>query len=299
MLRGNSQESSGYPLIQKTTEMTVTETISETSAFAREARQNGRTIGFVPTMGALHEGHLTLVRRARKENDLVVVSIFVNPIQFNNPDDLKKYPRTLEKDLEMLKGAGCDLAFCPSVEEMYPDNHRKSYDFGDLARVMEGEFRPGHFDGVATVVQRLFEITHPHRAYFGEKDYQQLQIIRALVRNEHIDAEIVPCPISREDDGLARSSRNERLTPAMRKAAPYIHMVLEEARSLAANHTAPQIVNFVKAKFSDHPHLKLEYFTIAGGNTLQAVEGRISPGDYGFIAVFAGEIRLIDNIRLI
>lgn len=279
--------------------MTVYETISETSTFVSAARKNGKTIGFVPTMGALHEGHLTLVRRARKENDIVVVSIFVNPIQFNNPDDLKKYPRTLEKDLLMLESAGCDLAFCPSVKEMYPNNNRKSYNFGNLAAVMEGEFRPGHFDGVATVVQRLFEITLPHKAYFGEKDYQQLQIIRALVASEHIDTEIIPCPISREDDGLARSSRNERLTPAHRKAAPYIHLVLEEARSLAANHTAPHIVNFVKAKFADHPLLRLEYFTIASGNTLQTVEGRVLPGDYGFIAVFAGEIRLIDNIRLI
>ncbi len=279
--------------------MIVYDKIKETRGFAEDARQSGKTIGFVPTMGALHEGHLSLVKQARQENDLVIVSIFVNPIQFNNPEDLKKYPRTLEKDLMMLELAECDLVFNPSLLEMYPEKVEKTYDFGDLATVMEGEFRPGHFSGVATVVQRLFEITLPNKAYFGEKDYQQLQIIRALVRNEKLNLEIIPCPISREADGLARSSRNERLTPEMRKAAPYIHMVLEEARNLAVNHKATQIINFVKIKFADHPLLKLEYFSIADGETLQPVTGNILPGNYGFIAAFAGEIRLIDNIRLI
>ncbi|MFH1118408.1 MAG: pantoate--beta-alanine ligase [Bacteroidota bacterium] len=279
--------------------MIVFETIAETLNFAEATRKKGQTIGFVPTMGALHEGHISLVNRAKQENDVVVVSIFVNPIQFNNPDDLTKYPRTLVKDLQMLSSVNCDLVFNPSVEEMYPEKIEKTYDFGQLATVMEGEFRPGHFNGVATVVQRLFEITIPHKAYFGEKDYQQLQIIRALVRNEKLNVEIVPCPISREADGLARSSRNERLSPEMRKAAPYIHMVLEEARNLARAHQASQIVNFVKAKFSDHPLLKLEYFTIAESENLQPVTGMVKPGNYGFIAVFAGDIRLIDNIRLI
>ncbi len=279
--------------------MIVYDTISETLDFAQRTRQSGKTIGFVPTMGALHEGHLSLVKQARLENDVVVVSIFVNPIQFNNPDDLLKYPRTLEKDLNMLAAAGCDVVFNPSVSEMYPEKVEKTYDFGELANVMEGAFRPGHFNGVAIVVQKLFEITLPHKAYFGEKDFQQLQIIKALVKIEKLDLEIVPCPISRENDGLARSSRNERLTPAMRTAAPYIHMVLEEARSLSTAHSASQIISFVKAKFSDHPLLKLEYFSIANSETLQPVSGTILPGDYGFIAVFAGEIRLIDNIRLI
>jgi pantoate--beta-alanine ligase len=279
--------------------MIVYETIKETRDFAEKARQSGKTIGFVPTMGALHEGHISLVKQAKEETDVVIVSIFVNPIQFNNPDDLKKYPRTLEKDLLLLSAVDCDLVFYPSVHEMYPEKAEKAYDFGDLATVMEGEFRPGHFNGVATVVQRLFEITLPHKAYFGEKDYQQLQIIKALVRNEKLNIDIVPCPISREADGLARSSRNERLTPQLRKSVPYIHMVLEEARSLARVHTANQIINFVKAKFSDHPLLKLEYFSIADGETLQPVTGEILPGNYGFIAVFASEIRLIDNIRLI
>jgi len=279
--------------------MNLFETITETLSFSEKARNSGNTIGFVPTMGALHEGHLSLVRYAKAENDLVIVSIFVNPIQFNNPDDLKKYPRTIEKDLEMLESVGCDVVFYPSEKEMYPEKSGKTYDFGNLATVMEGAFRPGHFNGVAIVVHKLFDITRPHKAYFGEKDYQQLQIIRALVRNERLDVEIIPCPINRESDGLARSSRNERLTPRYRRAAPYIHMVLEEARSLSPAHTAEQIISYVNMKFKDHPLLKLEYFSIADGESLQPVSGHIIPGSYGFIAVFAGEIRLIDNIKLI
>jgi pantoate--beta-alanine ligase len=279
--------------------MILFETINQTHDFSVLKRAEGLSVGFVPTMGALHDGHISLVRKAREENDIVICSIFVNPIQFNNPDDLKKYPRTLEKDLQMLNEAGCDLVFYPSVEEMYPEKIEKEYDFGDLANVMEGEFRPGHFNGVAIVVQKLFEITLPHRAYFGEKDYQQLQIINALVRIENLDVEIRPCPISREKDGLAMSSRNERLTPEMRRAAPYINLVLLEAKGMAQNHTAGDIIKFVKFKFSEHPLLKLEYFSIASGNDLQPVSGNVSKGDMAFIAVFAGDIRLIDNIQLI
>lgn len=279
--------------------MILFETINQTHDFSLLRREEGLSIGFVPTMGALHAGHISLVRKAREENDIVISSIFVNPIQFNNPDDLIKYPRTLEKDLQLLEEAGCDLVFYPSVDEMYPEKVKKEYDFGDLANVMEGEFRPGHFNGVAIVVQKLFDITMPHRAYFGEKDYQQLQIIKALVRIENLDVEIRPCPISREKDGLAMSSRNERLTPEMRRAAPYIYMILNEAKGMALNHTAAQITKFVKFKFDEHPLLKLEYFSIASGDDLQPVTGHASKGDMGFIAVFAGDIRLIDNIQLI
>jgi len=279
--------------------MIIYETIKDTRNFALKARESGKTIGFVPTMGALHEGHLSLVKQARAENDVIIVSIFVNPIQFNNPDDLNKYPRTLEKDLNLLTSVGCDLVFTPSAAEMYPEKVEKTYNFGQLDKVMEGAFRPGHFNGVAVVVHRLFDITLPHKAYFGEKDYQQLQIIKALVEQEQLDVKIIPCPISREADGLARSSRNERLTPQMRREAPYIHLVLEEARSLSRAHTAEQIIAFVNMKFSNHPLLKLEYFSIADGQTLQPVRGGIKPGDLGLIAVFAGDIRLIDNIKLI
>lgn len=274
-------------------------TIQETLTYAIEQRNKKLTIGFVPTMGALHPGHISLVERARRENDIVICSIFVNPIQFNNPEDLKKYPRTIENDLEMLKAAGCDAVFVPTVEEMYPEEINKSYDFGKLADVMEGAFRPGHFNGVAIVVKKLFDIALPHRGYFGEKDFQQLQIIKALVEIEHLDIEIVPCAISREADGVARSSRNERLKPEMRAASPFIYKTLKEAKSLAANHSAEEIIAFVEENFKHHPLLKLEYFSIGSGTDLQPVSGKLSEGDMGFIAVFAGDIRLIDNIRLI
>lgn len=279
--------------------MKLFNTIRETRDFAGSLRENGLKIGFVPTMGALHEGHLSLVRKAASENDAVLVSIFVNPIQFNNPEDLKKYPRNLEQDLRLLEPEGCTAVFAPEVSEMYAGEVQKQFDFGPLALVMEGAFRPGHFNGVAVVVDKLFNIALPHRAYFGEKDYQQLQIIKELARMEHPGIEIVACPISREPDGLARSSRNERLTAEMRKAAPYIHLVLEEAINLAGNHTAEEITKFVTYKFESHPLLRLEYFSIANGETLQPVNGKTAPGDRAFIAVFAGEIRLIDNIRLI
>ena len=274
-------------------------TIKETRNYAIEQREKGLTIGFVPTMGALHPGHISLVERARRENDIVMASIFVNPIQFNNPDDLKKYPRTIENDMEQLKAAGCDVVFVPSVEEMYPEEVNKSYDFGKLADVMEGAFRPGHFNGVAIVVKKLFDIALPHRSYFGEKDFQQLQIIKALVRIENLDVEIVPCAISREADGVARSSRNERLTPEMRTASPFIFQTLKEAKTMATTHSAEDIKAIVEQKFKSHPLLELEYFSIGSGIDLQPVSGKITDGDMGFIAVYAGDIRLIDNIQLI
>ena len=274
-------------------------TIKETRTFAMEQREKGLTIGFVPTMGALHPGHISLVERARRENDIVMASIFVNPIQFNNPDDLKKYPRTIENDMEQLKAAGCDVVFVPSVEEMYPEEVNKSYDFGKLADVMEGAFRPGHFNGVAIVVKKLFDIALPHRSYFGEKDFQQLQIIKALVQIENLDVEIVPCAISREADGVARSSRNERLTPEMRTASPFIYQTLKEAKTMATTHSAEEIKAFVEQNFKSHPLLELEYFSIGSGIDLQPVSGKITDGDMGFIAVYAGDIRLIDNIQLI
>lgn len=279
--------------------MRVFNTIAETRKFSGQARSEGKSIGFVPTMGALHPGHISLVERARRENELVVVSIFVNPIQFNNTADLDKYPRNLSSDLQLLKAAGCDVVFNPSVSEMYPEKIERHYDFGALATVMEGAFRPGHFDGVAIVVHKLFDIVLPHRAYFGEKDYQQLQIIRALVRQEDLQVNIVPCPISRENDGLARSSRNERLTPEMRNAAPFIYQTLLNAQALATNAESGRIIEYVYQQFANHPLLKLEYFVVANSDDLQPVSGKIKPGSFGFIAVFAGDIRLIDNIKLI
>lgn len=279
--------------------MTIFEKIVELRDFINNLKHQGKTIGFVPTMGALHEGHISLVEKSVLENDFTIVSIFVNPIQFNNAKDLEKYPRTLEKDYSLLKEAGTDAVFVPTVKEMYPEPLNRNYEFGQLANVMEGEFRPGHFNGVAIVVHRLFEIVTPNRAYFGEKDYQQLMIIKALVKNLHLPVEIIPCPISREKDGLARSSRNERLTKEMRKAAPFIYQQLSKAKDLAHSLNSQALEEKVAAEFRSHELLELEYFKVADGDTLQIIEGAIPANAYGFIAVYAGDVRLIDNIRLI
>jgi pantoate--beta-alanine ligase len=206
--------------------------IVDTQTFLYQQKTNGLKIGFVPTMGALHEGHLELMRRAKQENDILVASIFVNPIQFNNKEDLKKYPRNLNRDAELLKSVGCDVLFAPDTKEMYPEGQiSKSYDFGDIEHVMEGSSRPGHFNGVGVVVSRLFEICIPHNAYFGEKDFQQLAIIKKLVDIENTRVNIVPCAIVREADGLAMSSRNVRLTDHEREIAPFIYQTLKMAKS--------------------------------------------------------------------
>ncbi len=277
-------------------------TIKETSEYLSGQKAAGKTIGFVPTMGALHEGHLELMRRARKENDLLVVSIFVNPIQFNNPDDLEKYPRTLEDDIEKLKSVGCDVLFAPDVDEMYPEKEKepKQYDFGELDKVMEGKFRPGHFNGVAVVVKKLFDIVQPHRAYFGEKDFQQLAIIKRLVEMENIPVEIVPCPIVREPDGLAMSSRNRLLTPEQRKEAPFIYQTLLEAKRrrdhICANPLRQMIIN----RFEGNENFRLEYFDIVNDKTLQPINSwNNKVGTVACVAAWLGNVRLIDNIRII
>jgi pantoate--beta-alanine ligase len=279
--------------------MEVFKKISEVQSYVAQKRSNGMTIGFVPTMGALHEGHISLVKRAVSENNLTIVSIFVNPIQFNNPDDLAKYPRVLDKDLGMLDQADVNAVFVPDTKEMYPEPVNRHYEFGSLAEVMEGAFRPGHFNGVAIVVHKLFDIVTPDRAYFGEKDYQQLMIIKAMVTNLEIPVEIIACPISREMDGLAMSSRNARLSREMRSAAPFIYQQLQLAVQKSTTMTAEDLERFISDSFENHENLNLEYFVVADGDTLQPVRGTITPNAYGFIAVFAGDIRLIDNIRLI
>ncbi|UBM62146.1 pantoate--beta-alanine ligase [Candidatus Sulfidibacterium hydrothermale] len=280
--------------------MKIFSTIKETNEYLAARRSEGKTIGFVPTMGALHEGHLELMRRARKENDILVVSIFVNPIQFNNPDDLKKYPRTLEEDIKKLEQVQCDVLFAPDAEEMYPEKVTKQYDFGELDKVMEGKFRPGHFNGVAIVVKKLFDIVQPHRAYFGEKDFQQLAIIKKLVEMENIPVEIVPCPIVREPDGLAMSSRNRLLTPEQRKEAPFIYRTLQEAKlrrqHICANPLRQMIIN----RFEGNEHFKLEYFDIVDDKTLQPIHAwNNKVGTVACVAVWLGKVRLIDNIRII
>ncbi len=259
------------------------------------------SVGFVPTMGALHKGHLSLVTIAKSENETVVASIFINPTQFNNSDDLDNYPKTLETDLAMLESVGCDYVFAPSVSEMYAENvSSENFSFDGLEFEMEGKFRTGHFDGVGTIVRRLFEIVNPDKAYFGEKDFQQLQIIRTMVKNLKLPVEIIGCPIYREDDGLAMSSRNARLTKKHRNAAPMIHKVLSEVKLRFGTENVKNIVQWVDNEFEREPLLKLEYFEIADESTLKSVQKIDKKGNYrAFIAVFAGEIRLIDNISLI
>ncbi len=255
-------------------------------------------IGFVPTMGALHEGHFSLVRRARAENDIVVVSVFVNPTQFNDKNDLLRYPRTLDADLEKLSHIKCDIVFAPAVEEIYPEPETRVFDFGHLDTVMEGKFRPGHFNGVAQVVSRLFEIVKPDKAYFGLKDFQQLAIIRELVRQLKLPVTIIPCEIVREPDGLAMSSRNTLLSPECRKAAPLIRKTLLKANELKQDKSVQELKNFVIAEIDSNPYLKVEYFEIINETNLLPVNLWSEPGGkVGCIAVFAGSVRLIDNIK--
>ena len=258
----------------------------------------GMTVGFVPTMGALHQGHISLVHRARNENDFVVASIFVNPTQFDNKEDLVNYPKTIDKDLQMLREAQCDLVFMPSSKEIYADKiSSEVFSFDGLEHEMEGKFRSGHFDGVGTIVKRLFEIVQPDRAYFGEKDFQQLQIIKKMVQQQLLDVQIIPCDIFRENDGLAMSSRNARLSKEHREVAPLIFKVLKRVKRDIKT-TALNTIKFnVETAFEKEPLLDLEYFEVAEETTLKSVTEIDSELKYrAFIAVFAGEVRLIDNI---
>ncbi len=262
------------------------------------ARNLGKRIGFVPTMGALHAGHIALVERARVENDIVVVSIFVNPTQFNDPSDLKNYPRTPEADATMLVGAHCDILFLPEVAEMYPDatnGNSPTIQLNGLDEVMEGRFRPGHFNGVVNIVSRLFSVVGECRAYFGEKDFQQLAVVRRMTHELSLPVEIVGCPIVRESDGLAMSSRNVRLTPEERITAPYIYKTLQKAKQLWAGDNADEVKRLVEEAFAAQPEFKLDYFEIADRETLQPATQRRA---VACIAVFLGKVRLIDNILL-
>jgi pantoate--beta-alanine ligase len=277
--------------------MEIFRKIEQTKDALKKLRTGGGSIGFVPTMGALHKGHLDLVSLARQENDFVVCSIFVNPIQFNNPSDLVKYPRTFERDVELLRSAGCDLLFYPDTLEMYPQPETKVYDFGQLDIVMEGKFRPGHFNGVAIVVKKLFDIVEPERAYFGEKDFQQLAIIKALVKIEHIKVDVVSCPTTREPDGLAMSSRNMRLSPEQREKAPVIFQTLVKAGEIYREKGPGIARRWVKHIFENEPLANLEYFEIADLVSLEPVEDHtIKDEVVGCIAVCFGDVRLIDNM---
>ena len=265
-----------------------------------DAQKKNKQIGFVPTMGALHEGHLSLLKKCREENDISIVSIFVNPTQFDNSADLVKYPKTFQEDTKLLESAQCDVLFAPDVKEIYAENiTATSFDFDGLEQEMEGRFRTGHFDGVGTVVKRLFEIVGPDKAYFGEKDFQQLQIVKKMTKKQQLPVKVKGCKIYRAKNGLAMSSRNSRLTEAHLEAAPFIFKILQKAKIKFRTKTPNAIIKWVEKEFEKQPLLNLEYFTIADEITLKNIEKKDEKTQYrAFIAVFAGEIRLIDNIQI-
>lgn len=280
--------------------MIVTKSKRELFSLLEKERSNDKSIGFVPTMGALHNGHLNLVKQSINENDISVCSIFVNPTQFNNPEDLTKYPRQLEKDIKMLESVNCDYLFVPEVEEMYYENDEKiNFNFGKLETVMEGADRPGHFQGVATIVKKLLEIVKPNKAYFGKKDYQQLMIIKSLQKQYDLNSEIVACEIVREDDGLAMSSRNQRLSVSQRTEAPFIYKTLKKAQSWCKNLSVNDLKTKVSNEINANPEMKLGYFEITNSEDLQPIENwEETSKAMGFIVVNMGDIRLIDNIIL-
>ena len=278
--------------------MKIIHTIKDLQTELSELKAQGKKVGLVPTMGALHAGHASLVKRSVNENDVTVVSVFVNPTQFNDKNDLVKYPRTLDADCKLLESCGVTFVFAPSVEEIYPEPDTRRFSYAPLDTVMEGAFRPGHFNGVCQIVSKLFDIVKPHCAYFGEKDFQQLAIIREMVRQMKFDLEIVGCPIVREEDGLALSSRNARLSAEERENALNSSRTLFKSRTFATTHSVSETQKMVEDAIAAAPGLRLEYFEIVDGNTLQKV-GDWNDTSYvvGCITVFCGEVRLIDNIK--
>jgi pantoate--beta-alanine ligase len=285
-----------YPIF--TTTMIVLKTVREVDQHKQQNNSIDSSLGFVPTMGALHEGHLSLVRRAKLENEVVAVSIYVNPKQFNNPEDLKHYPRTIDQDLDLLSGIldHNDFVFTPSDEEIYPDQIMEKYDFGLLETIMEGKHRPGHFNGVGIVVDRLFQIIRPKRSYFGEKDFQQIAVIKDLVRQKDYDIEIIPCSIIREKNGLAMSSRNVRLTQDERQKAGKIFYLLNEARQrVLANIDLLKIQDYMINELNNQANFSVEYVAFAEEEGLKPTTRIGDKKLRCFVAVFAGDVRLIDN----
>lgn len=281
--------------------MEILKTKSEIKSRINELKSKGLKIGFVPTMGALHLGHISLLKKSTEENDITVCSIFVNPTQFNNPDDLQKYPRTFETDCEILERNNCNIVFNPSESEMYPEPDNRVFDFEGLDKVMEGKFREGHFNGVAQIVSKLFEVVHPHKAYFGIKDFQQLAIIRLLNRKylNNLNIEIVSCEIIRESDGLALSSRNVRLNAEERYEAILISDILYKAQARYKNFTVEALKELVFNTIDENQHMETEYFEIVDENTLQPIQNwNDSEIIRGCIAVYVGEVRLIDNVKI-
>ncbi|MCE5206255.1 MAG: pantoate--beta-alanine ligase [Porphyromonadaceae bacterium] len=278
--------------------MEIIYSITRLKESLQKQRVAGKTIGFVPTMGALHAGHAALVTLCASENDVCVVSLFVNPTQFNNKEDLRRYPRTWEKDCLLLEQIGADVLFAPSVEEMYPEPDNRFFDFGLLDKVMEGRYRPGHFNGVAQIVSKLFAIIAPDKAYFGEKDFQQLAIVRAMVKQLKMPVQIVGVPIVRENGGLALSSRNTLLTEQERGDATNIYRVLRESVEMMKIATPDKVTDWVIDQIHAVPDLRVEYFEIVDGDSLQLVASwDDSESVVGCITVFCGDVRLIDNIR--
>jgi pantoate--beta-alanine ligase len=279
--------------------MLVLKTISDVRTWRETVQQEQKSIGFVPTMGALHPGHISLIRKANLENDLVVASIFVNPIQFNNREDLENYPRTLDADIRHLKEVACDVLFAPAASEMYPgqDIVNDKYNFGHLDKVLEGKSRPGHFNGVAVVVRKLFEIIQPHRAYFGLKDYQQLKIVEALVRYHNMPVEITGCPTLREKDGLAMSSRNVRLTHHERSIAPVIHRVLIEIKDKMSYLTPKEAQIWGINQLNKYTEIQVDYLQIVGADNLLPIETWADKANVVvLVAAYLGKVRLIDNL---
>lgn len=270
---------------------------AELKGLLDELRAKGKTIGFVPTMGALHAGHISLIEIAQQQCDIVVCSIFVNPTQFNDKKDLERYPRTLEKDTELLIKANCDILFYPEVEEMYPEEDKRTFDFGFLDKTLDGAFRPGHFNGVGQIVSKLFDAVEPHKAFFGEKDFQQVLVIKEMVRQLKYKVEIVSCPILRENDGLAMSSRNTLLNEAERTAASLIPIIMKEAKAeFEKGYSVEQIKKTVQTKIEQEPLFKLDYFEIRNTRDLNEYNPTSDKEAVMLIAVFCGRIRLIDNL---
>ena len=281
--------------------MVVLQKIEEIKNFLSKEKLSGKIIAFVPTMGALPAGHISLVEQCKQQTDVCVVSVFVNPTQFNDPEDFKRYPKRDAEDLEMLQNNKVDVVFMPNVEEMYPEKDMRIFSFGHLEKVMEGRFRPGHFNGVAQIVSKLFEIVQPHKAYFGLKDYQQYHIVKALVSRymNNLNIEIVGCPIIREDDGLAMSSRNLLLSAEERKNATILCKTLKQVRDLSKTKTIDQVKEFVKETIYNEPNMKLEYFEIVDGdNLLPIVDWTDAESPVACVAAYCGKIRLIDNMSI-
>jgi pantoate--beta-alanine ligase len=276
--------------------MLVLHKITEIRSVISEEKRKGKTIGFVPTMGALHPGHISLINFSKQQTDITVCSIFVNPTQFNNQADLKHYPRTPDADIKLLEAAGCDILYMPEVSDVYPENDNRKFDFGYLDTILEGATRPGHFNGVGQVVSILLEGVKPDKAFFGSKDYQQVMVVKSLVKQLSLQVEIIPCPILRESDGLAMSSRNTRLSPEERKIAALIPQWMQEAITIIKKKGIEAAKQFINEKVSKIPEMKLDYYEVCDAETLKPIS-EITPNEKAvtLIAVFVGNIRLIDN----